>query len=193
VSKIKWLSVLEASLLLTVVFMLSACVDSQYRVFSLKEGVQGFSFEYPSGYQLIRLNLLNDASQKYTEVGLSSTSGANFSEIYVYLWPPDSSMSSAALIMDQLLASAAEMKDYSLSSRSSGIMGDTITQQAVFTADSAIDETGQAAVPRPATYRITCMLYGGLAIEMDMTCDQSLSDIAAEDYQHVLDTFAVLD
>ena len=45
----------------------------------------------------------------------------------------------------------------------------------------------------PATYRITCMVFGGVAIEIDMTCDQSLTDITRDDYQHVLDTFQVVD
>jgi hypothetical protein len=183
---------------------MSACQDSAYKVMAVNEGIQGFSFEYPQNYSLIRLDLRNDSTYQYTQLGLSATEGANYSEIYAYLWYPGQDTSTADVIMDQLLAGAATMTDYALVSRTTTMIGDTIAQQAVFAADSSQPITNPAdstEVPpdttstpsRPATYRITCMIYGGIAIEIDMTCDQSLTDITKDDYQHVLDTFQIVD
>ena len=181
-----------------------ACQYSAYKVMAVNEGIQGFSFEYPQNYALIRLDLRNDATYQYTQLGLSASEGANYSEIYAYLWYPGQDASTADVIMDQLLAGAVTMADYALVSRTTTMIGDTIAQQVVFVADGSqpVDTTTDsteapsdtiAASSRPATYRITCMVFGGVAIEIDMTCDQSLTDITRDDYQHVLDTFQVVD
>jgi hypothetical protein len=37
------------------------------------------------------------------------------------------------------------------------------------------------------------MIFGGIAIEIDYTCDQAIADVMVEDYQHVLDSFQILD
>jgi hypothetical protein len=183
---------LVLALLAVLVALAPSCRDSDYKVMAVAEGIQGFSFEYPSGYQLIRLDLRNDASYQYTQVGLSGDFGVNLAEVYVYLWYVDT-LSSASMIMDQLLLGAAEMGDYELGNRSSLVIGDIIAEQAVFTADSALqDGTGATEVTsRPATYRVTCMVYGDLAVEIDMTCDMAVTDLTQEDYQHVLDTFTL--
>jgi len=173
--------------------MLSACQNTGYKVMSVNEGIQSFSFEYPDNYQLIRLSLENSPSAQYTEVGLSATYGENYSEIYVYLWPPGDDMSSAELIMDSLLQSGqSTLKDFLLIDESTTMIGDTIARRATFTADSASAGNSTQPVSRPAMYRLTTMIYAGLAVEVDMTCDIALADATADDYQHVLDTLSIM-
>ena len=175
---------------------IAGCTDSGYKLISMKEGIQPFAFEYPSSYTLIRLDLRNDDYSKYTEVGLSGSYGSSYSEIYVYVWNAGNGLNSASMMMDQLLTGAGDMKDYVLVSRNSVIIGDTLTEQAVFTADSAFSDPSSTlpandSATRPATYRVSTMIYGGFALEIDMTCDQSLTDIVQDDYQHLLDTLKV--
>jgi hypothetical protein len=183
-----------ALMLAASLMLIPACSTSAYKVLSLKEGIQGFSFEYPSGYNLIRLELRNDGSSKYTEVGLSKTYGSSYSELYVYLWYPEAGVSTATQLMDQLLSGAGVMTDYLLIERVKKVIGDTLIEQTIFTADSVIEGAATAdAIPRPASYRVTTMMFGGVAVEIDQTCDQAVADISADDYQHILDTFKILD
>jgi hypothetical protein len=177
-------------------FVIGGCTDSGYKLLSMKEGIQPFAFEYPSTYALIRLDLRNDDSAKYTEVGFSTSYGTSYSEIYVYIWNAGSGLNSASTMMDQLLSGAESMKDYILISRNSVVLDDRLTEQCIFTADSTVDDLAstipKAEMPaRPATYRISTMIYDGFAIEIDLTCDQSLTDFVQEDYQHLLDTLKV--
>jgi hypothetical protein len=174
--------------------LIPACSSSAYKVLNLNEGIQGFSFEYPNGYNLIRLELRNDDSSKYTEVGLSKTYGSSYSELYVYLWYPEAGVSTATQLMDQLLSGAGGMADYLLVERLKKVVGDTLTEQTIFTADSAIESSNAVdTIPRPASYRVTTMMFGGVAVEIDQTCDRAVADISVDDYQHILDTFKILD
>jgi hypothetical protein len=194
-------------LLLFVLTSTSACQKSDYKIMSIKEGIQSFSFEYPQSYSLIRLNMENTPLVKYTEVGLSTNNGSNYSEIYVYIWLPGPDESTAGQIMDQLLGKASStIADFSLVDKTTVMIGDSVAYKSTFTADSASFNTDITAgttssttnntnnsqsPPRPATYRVTSMMYSTLAVEIDMTCDNSITGATEPDYQHLLDTFAI--
>jgi predicted small secreted protein len=184
-------AVLAAVLLPALV--LAACQNTGYKVMSVNEGIQSFSFEYPDNYQLIRLSLENSPSAQYTEVGLSAVYGDNYSEIYVYIWPVGDDTSSAESIMDSLLESGdSKLRDFVLVEESTTMIGDTIARRATFTADSASAGNSTQSASRPAIYRLTTMIYAGVAVEVDMTCDIALADATAGDYQHVLDTLSIM-
>ena len=173
---------------------ISSCDDGDYKTMSVKEGIQAFTFEYPEDYQLIRLSLENSPAARYTEVGLSTNDGDNFSEVYVYLWVPDANTSTAGQIMDGLLAQAGAMTDFNLLNNTTVMLGDVLAYQSVFTADSAMPSSDNTTgtVPRPATFRVTSIVFPRLAAEISMTCDSAIADATADDYTHLLDTFGIL-
>lgn len=182
------------SLLSGLIFSIGACDTTGYKVLSVKEGIRGFSFEYPNNYSLISLDLENTPTNQYSQAGLSSNDGDNYSEIYLYLWVPSAGSSSADQIMDKLVENASTgLQEFSLVSDDTVMLGDTVTRQVMFTADSDNSDNAGQSDHRIATYRLTTMIFSGLAVEIDMTCDQSITDTTLGHYQHVLDTFSVID
>jgi hypothetical protein len=191
-------------LMALLVFGISSCENSGFKVMSVKEGIHSFTFEYPEKYTLIRLDLENSPDNRFSQVGLSSDDGGNYGEIYVYIWDAGTEYSSPDIIVDKLVDSGrSALKDFNLTDNTSVMLGDKFARQVIFTADSSsamnlvADNVSSGDFmlpgPRPATYRITSMVASGFAIEIDMTCDSAISDVAADDYQRVLDTFAILD
>ena len=202
--KFGYIKILSALCLLIILASgISSCEKTDFKVMSVKEGIHGFTFEYPNNYNLIHLSLENSPLQKYSEVGLSSLDGNSYSEIYVYIWFPDSELSSAELITNKLVENGRNsLNDFTLVNETTLMLGDNPARQAVFTADSnsayarsdnLTSNNMSISSPRPATYRITSMIYSGLAVEIDMTCDTAITDATADNYQHILDTFAILD
>ena len=185
---------ITATLLAVLVTGISGCDDTPYKVMSVKEGICSFSFEYPETYTLIHLNLENMQAARYSEVGLSASQGNSLSEIYVYIWFAGPGSSSADDIMDAALQNGNTMEDFSLVSRDTVMLGDTVSSQAVFTADSTSDNSnGSELPPRPATFRVSSFIISDVAVEIVMTCDTALTEETADHYQHVLDTFIVVD
>ena len=188
----------KAILLLTAFVLLLtgnfACQPGPYKTMRVVEGIQGVSFEYPKEYKLIHLSLENLPTTKFTEIGLSASENNKLSEIYVYMGFPQEGSSSADQIMEQLVNSAkGSMKDFNLSSDKGIMLNDNVARQVVFTADSSgTSSSGNASASRPATYRVTSFVYSGLAVEIDMTCDQSMADTTEAVYQHVIDTFSMV-
>ncbi len=174
-----------------------ACTRTDYRVLAVREGIQGFSFEYPPSYKLTRLDLCNDAASQYTEVGLSAGGSGVPSEVTVYLWRASAAYTSASQVLDKLLENASAMlADYRLLERAPVVLGDTIAQQAVFSVvrQSETAATATAASPPPTVlYLVSCFLYGGLTVEVDMSCAPDAQAEAQATYAHILDTFKVID
>jgi hypothetical protein len=172
----------------------SACQSSTYKTLSVTEGIQPFSFEYSKEYSLVRLSIENSNAAAYTSCQLRSND--NLSEMYLDVWIPGSSITSAAQIIDGVLENAqATLKNYLLVDNETIMVGDTTAFQAVFTADGALNsEEGSDSVEsssKPATFRITSMMLSGLVVEINMTCDQTIYNSAAKQYEHLIDSFAM--
>ena len=169
-----------------------ACGSTGYQTFSIKEGIQGFDFEYPAEYGIIRIDMTNVSDSQYTNVGFSATYNGAVSEIYIYIWPTSVGMETAAATLNTLLDNAAGvLSDFTLNKQTTVTVNGQSAQAAAFSAVQT--DSTSSAPPGPGYYRITCFVHSGLIVEIDMTCDLSLKDATQGVYDHLLQTFALLD
>jgi hypothetical protein len=169
----------------------ASCGSTGYKTFSIKEGVQGFTFEYPEAYSIIRLDMSNTAASRYTTVGLGATINGAIGEIYIYIWPVSAGLNTASATLDTLLGNAQEvLTSFVLDTKATTTVNNQTAQGAAFTAvDTA---TATAASTGPAYYRVTCFVHDSWIVEIDMTCDISLKATTQDQYYRMLDTFALL-
>jgi hypothetical protein len=194
VLKIKRLPIRRSFIALLVmgcIISLSSCSSGAYKTFSIKEGPQPFTVEYPPSYKLIRIDMNNSTDSQYTTVGFASLLNGHVSEIYIYVWPTSPDMNTASTALDSLLSNASGvLTDYNLDKKVSGSVNGRISQGAYFTASQS-DATVTMATG-PAYYRVTCLIQGTWIIELDMTCSPSIKESTQADYDHLIETFTVL-
>lgn len=189
--------VLSLVLLLVSSAALTSCGGSDYKIFSLREGIGHFSMEYPPDYTVVRIDIRNDAPSRYTDIGFrvqQSPGDEGFNEISVYAWPVEPTESSAALILEDLLDRAEGIfSDFELLDQYSVMVGDMDGQVAVFSwmdtpaSDSLESEAGTLA----AVSRIVCFCHDDLAWEIHLASDSAAQDAETE-FSHILDTFQIL-
>jgi hypothetical protein len=189
--------ILSLVLLLVSSAALTSCGGSDYKIFSLREGIGHFSMEYPPDYTVVRIDIRNDAASRYTDIGFrvpQSPGDDSFGEISVYAWPIDMAESSAALVLDDLLGRAAGIfSDFKLLDQYSIMVGDMDGQAAVFSwmATPANDYGESDAGTLPAVSRIVCFCHGDLAWEIHLASDSAAPD-AEDEFNHIIDTFQIL-
>jgi hypothetical protein len=177
---------------------LTSCGSSDYKVFSLREGIGYFSMEYPSAYMVTRIDIRNDATSRYTDIGLSSpqvSSHPGLNEISIYAWPSDTGNETATLVLDEMLAKAETIfQDFKLLQRFSVMIGDMEGQGAIFSwsASPTTPANESEAGTLPAVSRIVCFRHGDLAWEIHVASDSAAQTQAAADFQHITDTFQIL-
>jgi hypothetical protein len=171
---------------------LSACGATGYKTFSIKEGIQGFHFEYPAEYDIIRIDLANMSDSPYTNVGFGATYDGAISEIYIYIWPTRVGVETATAALNTLLANAAGvLSEFALETQIAVTVSGQSAQSAAFSAEQT--DSASSAPPGPGYYRVTCFVHNDLIVEIDMTCDVGLQDATQGAYDHLLQTFALLD
>lgn len=191
--KQKWikLPMLILSLLVLSIPAVS-CSSDDYKTFSIKEGPQAFTFEYPSVYNLVRIDVSNTSESKYATIGFATAMNGDLSELYVYVWPTSSGMSTATSVLDTLLSNAESvLTGYTLELKAPATVDGQSAQEANFTATQS--DPAVTSATGPAYYRVTCYIHGNWIIELDMTCTPSLKDVTQPQYDHLLQTFAALD
>jgi hypothetical protein len=186
----KWFRTIPVAMIaLGLVIPAVSCSNSGYSTFNIHEGMQPLSFEYPEQYKLIRLDMENDDTAQYTTIGLASGGSGNYSEIFVYIWNTTADLPGSKQIMDQLLENAAQtLTGYKLQSRTEANIGGISGEYAIFSTPEDLSNSQPAAV-----YRVGCCTSGTKAFEIDMTCDPSLKDITQADYDHLFESFTLLD
>jgi hypothetical protein len=178
--------------------LLTSCGSSEYKVFSLKEGIGHFSLEYPPEYSVTRIDIRNDATSRYTDIGLSAppvVGSRSLNEISIYAWPADGN-ETAALVLTGMLARAETIfQDFKLLQRSSVMIGDIEGQAATFswTASPAAASTNESeAGTLPAVSQMVCFRHGELAWEIHVASDLAAQKNAETEFQHILETFQIL-
>jgi hypothetical protein len=184
----------KPALLISAVALLSgmsACGSTGYKTFSIKEGIQGFHFEYPEEYDIIRIDLTNMSDSPYTNVGFGATYNGATSEIYIYVWPTGVGIETAQAALSTLLTNAADvLSEFKLDKQTTVTVNGQFAQAADFSAEQT--DSASSAPPGPGYYRVTCFVHNDLIVEIDMTCDVGLKDATRGDYDHLLQTFALL-
>jgi hypothetical protein len=184
-------------LLLVLVCLTISCGSSDYRLFSLKEGIGHFSLEYPPEYSVTRIDIRNDATSQYTDIGLSSPPVAGspgLNEISIYAWPVDGN-ETATLVLDSMLARADTIfQDFELLQRFSVMIGDMEGQAAIFswTASPAVSSGEPGEITLPAVSRIVCFRHADLAWEIHIASDLTTQESAEIEFQHIIETFQIL-
>ncbi len=170
-----------------------SCGSSDYRTFSLREGIGHFSVEYPAGYAVTRIDVRDGSSGRYTDVGLgpAATQGAGLYEISVYAWPATGDESAGMILDDMLLRAAGIFQGFEFSERYSVMIGDLEGQAAVFrwTASASDNSTGD---PLPAVSRIVCFREGDNSWEIHVAADEAAQEQGAAEFQHIIETFQIL-
>jgi hypothetical protein len=190
-------SQLVAVLLITSLF-LTACGSSDYKVFSLQEGIGHFSLEYPSGYSVTRIDIRNDAAQQYTDIGLNMPAGAGtpgLHEISIYAWPADGNDNAALILAGMLARGETIFPDFKVLQRFSVMVGDMEGQAATFSwsaAPAGASANASEAGTLPAVSRMVCFRHGDLAWEIHVASDLEAQVQAETEFNHVLETFQIL-
>jgi hypothetical protein len=184
-------------LLILVVCSASSCSDGEYKIFTLGEGIAHFSMEYPSTYEVVRIDIRNDATTCYTDVGLRQPNAQRqngLREISVYAWPIDSTKTGAAAVLDDLLDHAGTVfKDFELLNRYSIMVGDREGQLAIFswTAAPATYSDESEIATLPALSRIVCFCHRNIAWEIHVASDSESQEEAEAEFGHIIDSFRI--
>jgi hypothetical protein len=188
-------TLLPAAALLLAVLSVVSCDGADYTVFSLREGIGHFSMEYPSSFEVTRIDIRNEASNRYTDVGLSAPPAAGkpgLNEISVYAWPAGPEDGSAAAILNGMLGRAgAIFTDFKVLERYSTMIGDIEGQAVTFTWTASANTTG--AAPLPAVSNMVCFRHGDIAWEVHVASDAGAQDRADSEFHHILETFKILE
>lgn len=188
-----WVS---GALLLALLAATSCGGGPDYHIFSLREGIGHFSMEYPSAYTVTRIDIRNDPTERYTDIGLRVEAGAGLKEIDAYAWPAEEAGATASLILDGTLARATGVfRDFRVLERTSLMVGDMEGQAARFswTAVPAGSDNGTPAGALPTVSRIVCFRHGDIAWEIHVASDEGGQAAALGEFQHIIDSFQVLD
>ncbi len=176
---------------------LTSCSSPDYKVFSLKEGVGHFSLEYPAEYSVTRIDIRNGPVSRYTDIGIgptTATSSHGLNEISIYAWPADFPTDTAVLILGGLLAQGEIIfSDFQLKQRFSVMIGDMEGQAAVFSWTAPLAGGAEEAKKLPAVSRMACFRHGDLAWEIHVASDLEAQGQAEAEFNHVLETFRILD
>ena len=191
---------LEWRLLVTGLIFLSllftSCGSPDYKVFSLKEGIGHFSFEYPAEYSVTRIDIRNEAATRYTDIGLSpvfATNNPGLNEISIYAWPVDSPTDTATLVLTGMLAQGETIfSDFKLDKRFSVMISDMEGQAAIFSWTASSTNGAGEEKTLPAVSRMVCFRHGDLAWEIHVASGIEAQAQAEVEFNHILETFQIL-
>lgn len=185
------------SLIVAAVVVISSCGGSDYRIFSLKEGIGWFSMEYPPRYSVTRIDIRNSPSARYLDIGLAylpETDDPGLDEISVYAWYADDN-EPASVILDDLITTAGTVfRDFDLLETFSVMIGDMEGQGVIFSWTAYPDDSSVEATtdPLPAISRMVCFRHGDLAWEIHVASDIKSQVQAEVEFNHILETFQIL-
>ena len=153
--------------------------------------------EYPDSYTVTRLDMRNDQTARYTDVGLRVIHPQEINsmrEISVYIWPVDPSASTVAILDDLLDRAENIFDDFMILEQYSTMIDDMEGQAAVFSwtaspATATIESEGKTL---PLVSRIVCFRNQGLAWEIHVASDSGSQKKAADEFNHILKTFRLL-
>jgi hypothetical protein len=189
--------VILSLVLAAVAVLFTSCGGSDYRIFSLREGIAWFSMEYPQEYSVTRIDVRNSPSGRYTDIGLVRLPDADspgLNEISVYAWPAGGD-EPASVILDETITRADTIfSDFNLLDKFSVMIGDMEGQGVSFTWTAYPDDSSAEAnpAPLPAVSKIVCFRHGDLAWEIHVASDIASQAQATDDFQHIVDTFQII-
>ncbi|MFC2035816.1 hypothetical protein ACFLUJ_06825 [Chloroflexota bacterium] len=185
-----------------VIGILILTVGGGNRTFTLREGIGHFSFKYPSRYEpeIVRTETGPLGPETYVVLFTSTTGHAiveyHDAEILVHIGNIEARGRNSEEAAEFNISYWSRDEDFRLIERSSievaGIRGEQIVYSYVneFTPHVSL---GMHSVNKPAIRRGVFFDYNGQSWSISVTGHESIDDIVKKDYNHILETFKIIE
>jgi hypothetical protein len=182
------LMLLLASLMVT----LPGCNNSEYRTFTFKKGVN-FSFEYPSHYKIedVRAYEQEQVSGKVILYDKLSSKVSLFGFINITIIDASEKFPNARVVIEQIASN--ELKKDILERTTININGIPAELIVYSSKIGMIPEAPPKSWEIVRINRTVCFDYSGLIWVIIIESDEDKADQAKADFEHLLQTFKILD
>jgi hypothetical protein len=163
-----------------------------YKTFSLEKGIGHFSFEYPARYKVEITEVRTDL--QYTHVTFSSPFSKELRDstfITVFVAPPDDASPNSEALLEKSLASAEVLDDFRFVERFSLTVAGVQGQEVVYSYGRLVSNYENVRIPE--FMREVYFDRGGLIWSVSMRSNQSMAEADEADFEHVLQTFKILE
>jgi hypothetical protein len=179
-------------LLASLMVILPGCNNSEYRLFTFKKGVN-FTFEYPSHYKIeeVRAYQQEEVSGKVILYDKLSSKVSLFGFINITIIDASEEFPNAKATIEQI-ASKEFVKDIleRTTININGISGELVVYSSKV---GLIPEAPLESSEIVRINRTVCFDYGGLIWIIIIESDEDKADQAKADFEHLLETFRILD
>jgi hypothetical protein len=162
----------------------------------VSRGIAHFSFERPEGYSLDKIEVRNDSEHRYTDVGLSSPlndKGYYTATIGIFVNPISDVFPDAAVALEYSLSTHSGFKDFELLQRFTTTVAGTQGQGFVASYSSFRHPTHPVPGWNPYVTRQVFFGSNGLIFQVSILSDASTAEVEKADFEHILETFKILD
>ena len=186
-------------LLLVALSIQSGCDSSGYKTFTLEEGIGHFTFEYPARYEVELVEERSDLG--YTSVTLSGPGpnlkkgGMDYTFFDVFVDETNDYSPDAGVALQHTLALVSEWPDYQFLEQSTVSVAGVEGQQVVYFYDRGVREYPEDPEPEPlpTIMRDVYFDHSGLIWLLAIRSNQAVAEDANVIFEHILETFKILD
>lgn len=168
------------------------CRSGPYETFTLKKGVGHYTFEYPSGYTIDIVEVRDDLA--YSNIDLSSTKYGWFVSMGVLVATDTGEPPTPSELLERDISRVRGDPDFQLLERSTVVIAGMEAEQATYSYQQI-----QRPVPdKPTTYvpvvqRHIYFSQAGRLWFLSAQVPQAVSDVGMVDFEHVVQTFKILE
>jgi len=182
------------TILLFISILITGCNTSEYKTFTLKNGIAHFSFEYPSSYKVVD-NIVS-LMPAYTHIILRKPPNEEQMEritsvLSIYVDEAYTPLSVDSAISSNL-SDISTWNDFKLLERSSIQVVGVNGQRIVYSWASIPARHGIAGEPIPSLAREVYFYQDGQLWNISISSDELTTEAAKADFEHVLRTFKIL-
>jgi hypothetical protein len=198
-TKFKYPAYIISIVLIASSFLLTGC--SEYKIFTLEKGIAHFAFECPYSYKTEKVEVRSDF--EYTHIILSGPGvrliegGMDRTFIYLFIRTTSNDVPSAESALEDELTfkSGLPLKDYQLMERSQISVAGIDGEQLIYYWDMGVPEYPDDPEPEPipTIMRKVYFDYGNLIWTLSIRSNQAIVEEANAIFEHILETFKILD
>lgn len=162
-----------------------------YKTFTLKRGVGHFTFEYPANYEKLLVYVSDSTNVNFGGPLLTEEEARTLLMVTVIEW--DNGVPDLEASVERELYYGSNFEDFKLLDRSSLHVADMQAEQIVFFYKRPIYEP--RLIPRqpvPSISREVCFVNGRLDWSIRMRSHESMAEVDRLDFEHILQTFRIL-
>jgi len=195
----KWKPLLLILSLLVNIIGISGLGCSDYRTFTLREGIAHLSFQYPSRYELDSVNLGNIYLGASTDIFFFTAPlkapDLHDAMIEIYVSNPYEKWSNSDESIASYLSFWSRDEGFQLMERSSVTVAGVQGTQIVYYRTSHLAEPTNPGIPMvrtPVIVRKVFFDYKNQIWRISVMGHESLADIINADFEHIVQTFKIL-